>query len=171
MKKVFILRGISGSGKSTWIKNKIKDINEKYPGIGSSVVSADHYFESGCGNTAYHSTTNSVGPMGQVWEAPCTPHCSVYPRLYQFDAKMLGAAHKQCQDNFLHYLRGDNPRFIFVDNTNLSFREIHFYAQTCINYGVEFVIVNVRHDPNRAASRNVHGVSDAKVRQMAQKNV
>jgi len=165
-KKVFIMRGVPGSGKSTWIANKIKDLNEKFPGIMCQVVSADHYFETDCGNIKYHSEVKAMGPMGQVWEAPCVPECSTFSK-YKFDAKLLGAAHKQCQDGFVYAIGGDWPAFIFVDNTNLSVREMHFYVKSCINYGIEFVIVNVECDFNEAAVRNVHGVPPEKVKQMA----
>lgn len=40
MKKVIILRGVSGSGKTTWAKTRLKEKD----GLSKSIVSADEYF-------------------------------------------------------------------------------------------------------------------------------
>lgn len=154
-KKVFILRGVPGSGKSTYIAKKVKEIDEKFP-VDVEVVSADHYFEE-----CPHESDFAVEDFYQYHKKGCTAE-----KVYKFDATRLGRAHRQCQDRFIELLSSNGAMFIFVDNTNTTIKELNSYVKACVGHDVEFVIVNIVCDPKVAATRNKHGVPVEKVLQM-----
>jgi len=133
MRKVTVMRGIPGSGKSTQVR---KIIQAPRP-FGSSlgVCSADYFF---------------VGPDG----------------VYRFDASKLGEAHKSCLKRFLEFTNS-NFNHIVVDNTNINPMDAVPYVAVAEALGYDVEIVQVDCDPVVAASRNVHGVPAAKIKEMA----
>lgn len=159
--KVFIMRGVPGSGKSRYVMNKVKEIDEKFP-IDVEVVSADHYFMTKCPHEQQYHMTGSAFEKRLFQQH--LPQC--HEKTYHFDASKLGKAHQACQDRFIKLLESPDPMFIFVDNTNTTIHEMEFYVKACFGHSVEFVIVNVICDPDVAAVRNAHGVPHDKVRQM-----
>ncbi len=160
--KVFIMRGIPGSGKSRYVAMKTKEIDEKLP-IDVQIVSADHYFLTECEHDSQYKVTGSSYEK-RLYEQH-VPQCTS-GAIYKFDASKLGKAHQTCQDRFMRLIGSETPYFIFVDNTNTTIREMEFYVKACIANSLEFVIVNVIADVEVAAARNAHSVPADKVRQM-----
>jgi tRNA uridine 5-carbamoylmethylation protein Kti12 len=160
--KVFILRGVPGSGKSTYIKNKVKEIDERFGyAVDVQIVSADFFFNVCNCDFKYQYVSEA---MRSIELASHLTHC---PKLgYKFDATKLGLAHSKCQDDFTRLIDSKEPMIVFVDNTNTTIREMEFYTKMCVGNDVEFVVVNINCDPEVAAARNVHGVPLDKIRQM-----
>ena len=142
---VIILRGVSGAGKSTWIRENfakeiVRDIvwenmDPSYivGGKGKSrpnvvVYSADHFFLDKEGN-------------------------------YIFDGSKLPLAHGTCLRKFALSMLEPDPKqqTHIVDNTNTSVAEIAPYAALALAYGHELKLVTLHIDPAIAAERNVHG--------------
>jgi len=139
MKQVKILRGPSGSGKTTWTK-KLADKLAK-DGIGVTVVSADHFFES---------TETSMGDVG-VHEHP----------VYNFDVTKLPEAHQYSLNAFLRALLEEHP-VIVVDNTNERRWEYMNYemAAKLAGYEIEIVefVCETIGDVRTCARRSAHRV-------------
>jgi predicted kinase len=124
MKKVYIMRGISGSGKSTYIKNNFS---------GAIVCSADNYF--------------------------------IDNGKYNYDPKLIAEAHKDCFRNFLFSLKNEFKE-IAVDNVNSLAWQISPYIILAECYRYETEIIEISIDPNIAAKRNQHGVSEKAIKGM-----
>lgn len=130
--KVFIMSGISGSGKSTFVNSIVQaheNIEYMTEGTGSwntSVVSADDYFYDKEG-------------------------------VYRFDVTKLGDAHGACLKAFIEAVQYATP-VIIVDNTNTTTEEIAPYYAIAAAYGYEIELVNVTCSPLTASKRNEHGV-------------
>ena len=138
--KVFIMRGVSGSGKST-IANKITTV------ANATVVSADHYFK----------LPKAGGRDRDGGQMP--------DREYDFNPMELGYAHAYCMRKFIEGLASGVD--VIVDNTNTTWAETASYASVASAYRAETVIVNIWADPEDAVSRNVHGVPESAIRSMA----
>jgi len=124
-KRVTILIGIPGSGKSTWAAKQ----------EGATVVNADRYH---------------IGADG----------------VYRYSVANAGKAHLWCYRAFLDALERRDEHII-VDNTNTQNWERSPYvkhAQLC-GYTVQFK--RFRCPVERAAKRNVHGVSREIIEKMA----
>lgn len=172
IKKVYLMRGVPGSGKSTYIGKIAKSLDDQAP-VNIEVCSADHYFETCDCDTSHFrpGTWDHTNPQGYQnaladIRAYHVKYC-IKPKTYKFDFAKLGAAHTACQDKFIKLLEDPDSMYIFVDNTNTTKRELDFYVKACVGHGVEFKIVNVICDATVAAKRNAHGVPEDKVLQMA----
>lgn len=175
-KRVYIMRGIPGSGKSSYIEKTAKNLDDQFP-MDIQVCSADHYFETcDCDLSNVHP---SLYPSGQYLTSEAYHKAKqdwhhrncIRPKTYKFDFKKLGAAHQACQDKYIKLLEAPESAIIFVDNTNLSVKELKFYVGHAIGINtpentIEYKIVNVRADIDKIVGRNVHGVPEDKVRQM-----
>jgi predicted ABC-type ATPase len=143
--KAVILSGISGSGKSSYIRS----ISERvwYPHFksgdvgGAVVVSADHYF------------------MNQL------------EGKYEFDFKKLSNAHGSCFRYFIELVQYRSP-LIIVDNTSCDNMEISPYVlgAQAYDYDVEVVTLvcpSAMGDDEyvrRCAERNSHNVPESGIR-------
>lgn len=174
-KRVYILRGVPGSGKSTYIEKIAKSLDEQFP-MDIQVCSADHFFEScDCDIdhiVSYYDPYDKDGfkKMKQQVRESHNREC-IRPKTYKFDFNKLGAAHQACQDKYIRLLESPESAIIFVDNTNLSIKELKFYVGHAIGINtpenqIEYKIVNIRADIDKIVGRNVHGVPEDKVRQM-----
>lgn len=128
MKKVIILRGIPGSGKSFYAKKlleealfQMKDLSS----VGMGICSADYYFEK----------------SGE----------------YKFDPSKLGEAHAECFRFFIDSLNHGNDLTI-VDNTNTTALEIAPYIQGAMAFGYEYEIIYIHCDVDVAFKRQTHDV-------------
>ncbi len=128
MKKLIVMRGISGSGKSTYTRTHYPD---------AQVFSADHEF---------------IQPDGK----------------YVFDPKKLGEAHLSCWRKTHEALMQGAP-CVVVDNTHTTMWEMSPYVQMGKALGYDVLIVRMDTDPALCAKRNVHGVPEKKVMEMAQR--
>lgn len=118
MKTLYLVRGVSGSGKSTFVDSIAGSlINMSGVGLGNNVgkASADRFFYDDDGN-------------------------------YNFDASKLGQAHESCFDSVSHMM--DNQfTHIFVDNTFTRDREMNPYITLAKSkgYRVFTLIIENRH--------------------------
>ena len=130
MKKVIVLSGVSGSGKSFFAAKIMREMRERdktgYEEY--SKVSADDYFTDENGR-------------------------------YIFNAAMLGEAHNECFRAFLWDMQQDKNNLIIVDNTNCSNEEIAPYMRAGRAFGYDCEIMTVVTENLAAcAARNSHGV-------------
>jgi predicted kinase len=127
MKKLLILRGLPGSGKSRHAKL-----------CGGLVCSADHLFER---DGAYH-----------------------------FDVTKLAEAHMLCQFKALDAM-ASGVEFVIIDNTNVRHWEYLLYQRMADHFGYETEVKEVgghsMEDVRRYAERNIHGVPELKILEMA----
>jgi predicted kinase len=142
--KVTILRGVSGSGKSTWAK--AHDTTQ------TTVVSADQYF------MRYWPLHNPNANYAELVHGDDPPEVLEY----RFDPAKQGEAHAQCLRRFIDELlvSSDHLRLqhLIVDNTNTTLVEIAPYIAVARAYGAEVRVLEFRVLPADAARRNVHGV-------------
>ena len=133
MGQVTVLMGISGAGKSTWIRGNLW-IQSKH----CTEFSADHWFmkEDENGEVTYQFNPAELGQAHA--------HCL---KLYT-EALQAGA-------------RADDPdpryQNLVVDNTNTSLAEIAPYCALALAYGFELKIVALVCPAEVAAKRNEHG--------------
>lgn len=144
MKKVYILRGPSGVGKTTWAKK----LADNWSGdtddtdVQVTIVSADHFFEKRVPEVEFVDG-------GRMVDA------------YDFDLTKLPEAHQCCMNGFLRALLEEHP-VIVVDNTNQHLWEYMNYeiAAKLAGYEVEIIefMVKTVDQIRRLANRSVHGV-------------
>lgn len=143
--KVLILRGITGSGKSTYITERSRSGTPSEPlPVNWRVFSADDYWSK---DGPYTFDPARIGEA-HAW---C---CFNY---------------LEC----LHLLILTSPPLqldlIIVDNTNISTWEIAPYMLAAAAYGCEAEIVTLYCDPAIAAQRNIHQVPPQVVLNMHQR--
>lgn len=131
MRKVVVLSGVSGSGKSTYIREVLGLTYEKVGGEGSKVVvSADDYF------------TDSLG-------------------VYNFDPTKLSDAHGECFYNFIAHMRhGEELVVVDNTNTTVMELSPYILGAQAWKYEVEVVTLmcESEDDVKVCAARNSHGV-------------
>lgn len=136
--RVIIMRGIPGSGKSTWhAKN--------YPV--SYVCSADLFMTDEEGNYRFDPTKLPLA------------HDSCLRLFLNFieSPNLIGSSR----------VPANHPLPIIVDNTNVRMYELAPYYRVTEALGHDVEIVHVLCDPSKAAERNTHGVPVEKVLEMA----
>ncbi len=95
---------------------------------------------------------------------------------YVFRGEKLAEAHAQCLRTFTERLialsRTESdccPVTLVVDNTNICPWEIAPYYSLAAAYGIPVRIVRLLADPDKAHSRNIHGVEHEKISKMKEK--
>jgi len=147
-KKVFIIRGIPGAGKSTYVSNLAK--SQGYEQL--CVVSADDYFM-----VNVRKTNPRTGKPYHVRE-------------YVYNPSKIAFAHSECMRGFMNLLM-TGAEAIAVDNTNIHRWEYQNYemAAHLAKYEVEVVEVmpSSVQELMVCAARNVHRVPPEIVGKMA----
>jgi tRNA uridine 5-carbamoylmethylation protein Kti12 len=141
-KKMYIMRGIPGSGKST----KAREITEKYhdlffqPEFNVRVISTDNYW---------------IRPDGE----------------YDFNYKLLGKAHQWNQRQAFDSCE-KGVRVVIIDNTNIQVKEMlsmarkfEYEVEIVPVHGTDLTEEQVR----EFAARNTHGVPEETVFRMFEK--
>ncbi len=140
--RVFIMRGVSGSGKSTIAAAIAANLGAAL----CRTVSADRYFHLPYTNGVDRDF--GLPPEGE----------------YDFRPNELGFAHAACMRNFMNCLSAGAD--VVVDNTNTTWGEIAPYVLVAAAYRAEVIIVQVHCDEVTAHGRNVHNVPLEVVRAM-----
>jgi predicted kinase len=139
--QVIIMRGLPGSGKSTYAERHYPD---------AWVVSSDDYF---------HGVRELLTPENRRL-ALAQP--------YTHDPKELTYSHPQCMRLFIQALQSGD-RDVVVDNTNTTVMEVSPYVLVAQAFGAPYEILEVACDPEVAANRNRHGVPFKAVLSMSQR--
>jgi hypothetical protein len=131
---VTILRGIPGSGKSTWVTNQFGKLARPVWPFAPAVD----------GTGARFSTDDYF--------------CDLEDR-YEIDFKKLGEGHATCLKKFTQLIQSvDDSIPLVVDNTSTSIAEIAPYAALAGAFGHSLRLVTLICDPAVAFRRNTHGV-------------
>jgi len=133
LRRVIIMRGVPGSGKSTMVADLAKWL--VHEGDSCAVCSADDYF--------------------MVREEPSGP------LVYRFNPAKIAEAHAACMSKFLESLSA-GVNLVIVDNTNIREWEYRNYvlAARLARYEVSFRECKVEtvSEIRACAARNTHGV-------------
>jgi len=140
--EVKIMMAISGSGKSTWIKN---DAVEK-----KEICSADLFFMDD-GDYKFDRTK-----LGEAHG-----HCLKMFIKKTFSAKGNAEMGKKIAPHL-----NRNPDVLYVDNTNTTEGEIAPYIAIARAYGIEPQIIHLNVLPEIAGPRNTHGVPQKSIENM-----
>jgi tRNA uridine 5-carbamoylmethylation protein Kti12 len=136
--KVYIMSGIPGSGKSTWIRNNLAHLNPV-------ILSTDqHHFNS---DGIYVFKPERLAEFHARTFRDYVKKLVLYPHLFDEDKE---------------------NNIIVVDNTNIRDFEILPYYRVAEAFGYDCTVVRMYCDPAKAATRNIHGVPATKVAEMAQ---
>ena len=143
-KYAFIMRGISGSGKSTTAKMIGKGI---FPG-------------------QFNGTDPNNGEWVLDYVIHSTDDLCMVDGEYRFDAALAGERHAQNLQNFKDSCAAGKP-CVIVDNTNIKVEQYQPYIKAAEAEGYRVVIVELPHPaPVVAAHRNAHGVPLGVINQM-----
>lgn len=142
MKKVIIMRGLPGSGKSTWVTRRI--IENK---TSTCVVSAD----------VYHYV-----------QQPPREDGTLVPPKYEFKIENARVAHDGCLRDFLQAIK-EGWQEIIVDNTNTTAWEIATYYRLAEVSGYTPEIVWIQAPLERCIQRGIHSVPAMTVRNMRER--
>ena len=141
---VFVLRGVSGSGKSTYARKLLEAA--KALGVPALVVSADDYFTDPVSG-------EYVYDISKIGEAHLTCFRTFVEHVTQ------------------GWSTGTQPEhaLIVVDNTNVRSLDVSPYMMAAAAYGWEAEIHQLTCDPEVALARNKHGVTDTIIQEMAER--
>ena len=134
--KVVIMRGISGSGKSTWVK-------ENYPD--AIICSAD-----------YHFYKYDRKQKREIYDFDPTKLGEAHKEC------MLSFVHNIAKNKEMF----KDDTVVVVDNTNINFHEVTPYLRVAQAYDWEIEIVRVECDWGVAWERNKHGVPLKTIKRM-----
>lgn len=131
-KKVYLLRGIPGSGKSTYTKElfqRLRSDNE----FSFDVCSADSFF------LKTDENNNLV---------------------YQYDISKISQAHAACMSDFIDFLKR-GVSHVVVDNTMINIWEVENYIKLAKCFGYEVVVIEftpLKSSVFKCFSRQIHNV-------------
>lgn len=147
---VIILRGISGSGKSSLIDHFIRHRDPKEE-LSPARTPAQKFLDS-LRQTAYRVVYSADDYFMVDGE-------------YKFDPRHLPVAHQRCLRAFSRGLvdasvtgLGDKTHTLVVDNTNTTLVEVLPYVALAEAFAQELHVVTLVKDPVACLTRNRHGV-------------
>lgn len=152
--RLYIMRGIPGSGKTTWCKENDIDL----------IVSADYYHLEGVKYIISEDGLKIADADGHKILA----QEAVNSGLYQYDHTEIGEAHAWCFRMFMTFL--DMEGTLAVDNTNPRRADFTPYvlASKASSPNREIRLVRCECDVDTAIERQKHGCPETKVEGMAE---
>lgn len=132
MLKVLILRGLPGSGKTTYMYKHLAKFQSSSCKV--EIFSADNFWVK---DGSYNYDPKRIGEA-HAWCYKGYLECLAYRTRYKVDG----------EPNYL----------LTIDNTNISAYEVAPYVLAASSYGIEHKIITLWCDPLMAAKRNVHDV-------------
>lgn len=137
---VLILRGLPGSGKTTFTNDLEDYLNTPDPNA-LAVVSADHLFVNDNGEYVFNKHL-----LGQA-HAACREDFLFYAQK-----------------------KGDKrPLYLVVDNTNLTNKESSYYVKTARENQWDVIFITFECSPETSIKRNIHGVPAETITSMVHK--
>lgn len=141
MIKMVIMRGISGSGKSTFVETSCKALGY-------------HQDNSKMGGRQAYKVFSREGANDIVVCSADFWH--ITDGEYRFDVRNLSTAHRECFRAALRALeRGSD---VVIDNTNTQLDEMSPYVALAGAFDARLHFVHMTVDVDVAAARNVHSV-------------
>lgn len=142
MRRLIIMRGLPGCGKSHWVRQFCVEGQTSV-----CVVSAD----------TYHYV-----------QQPPRPDGTLVPPVYEFKPENVRAAHDNCFREFLGVV-AEGWDVVIVDNTNISAWEIAPYLRYGEVMGLDVEIVWLRVPVETCIARGLHGVPRETYAKMAER--
>jgi len=133
-RRLHIMRGLPGTGKSTMVKEYLNAMIGKEISL-PVICSADFYFTEKKEKRDPPVVLNRITSWFHVNEVP-----------YNFRPNLLTAAHSQCQCDALNAM-AKGLADVIVDNTNCSFAEYAIYIQIARVFDYDIHIIEL-HDGN-----------------------
>lgn len=136
MKKIYILCGIPGAGKSSWVNDEI-----------FRLYNPQDYF----------NFKNFKDTKVEV----CSADSFLYENgIYNWSPQRVKKAHELCREKYNKALNNFVVDYIFVDNTNLNLSDINYYYDKikCIKTPIDFEIVYIHCKPEIAFKRQTHNI-------------
>lgn len=163
-KRVIIMRGIPGAGKTTYARRMFPD---------ARVVSTDayHVLPMGAPLVFYEGRWYDYGSFldacGDWRFHDGDPPIFSYKGCYEYAPSLVAEAHDWCFSEFRR-LAEQGEKTIVVDNTSITAWELSPYERLGKSYGYHVEIVTLRCPADVAASRNIHGTAMEVVREHAE---
>jgi len=164
MRKIILMSGIPGSGKSYEAQKRISaHIRDSYP------------FPSPENFTITSDPVSRPIRPGDGWKTSSPIiHLSTDDHFmrgssYKFDVNLLNEAHGSCLKNYIRGVQDTLNELLIVDNTMTTNEELAPYIAIAQAYRVPVEVITMvvlPHEVEKAAARNVHGVSSTSVRRM-----
>ena len=167
-KQVVIMRGISGSGKSTAILDVLKEPSQASLSLKGNIWYPED--DSRSDGIKLYTEANYViqadEPLVRVVSADYFFHVNgggkfgepLFSGMYAFDPSKLGEAHAICFNTYVENLMSEVADVIYVDNTNCNLWEISPYIQTAHKFGWDVKIIEILCDIQEAYERTIHQV-------------
>jgi predicted kinase len=128
-RKVLILQGLPGSGKTTFI-NSLEEMIGNPLSEDLQVCSADHFFIQDDGEYVFNK--HCIG----------TAHSACRDNFHYFAAKK----------------GSKKPLYLVADNTNTTLKEIQFYLDEAKEYNWDVALITFKTDVDTSVKRNIHQV-------------
>ena len=157
MRTVVLMSGVSGSGKSTMVEQRMMDYMSEYK------IPMDD-------NALFEPVLRKGNPSADMVRLS-TDDYFMEDGEYNFNANHIGIAHGMTLRHFINACQSDRG-FIIVDNTNTTNEELAPYIATARAYGYRVEVVTIMcHDlgqVDKCFYRNTHSVPFPSIKRMAE---